>query len=428
VRLQAPIVLQLLLGVAGGTGLGLLFGEQPYFAGYGNADLGTLGLAVIRILKALAIPLVFFAVMDAILKTPIRLRDAARLLAFCAMNVSFALTTGLLLMNGLRPGEHSGMPLSSSVSPAVSAPAATLDPLKNLTGLFSDNLIEPFARGGVISIVLLAVLAGAAMRRVKELQSPTGQEGHQALERIVEATLLTLMQMVSWVVKAVPFAVFACLAQVVGHTGLEVFRPLWRFAGVILLGMSLHALVYYPAIAWIIGRTPPGRFFRGAVDAILTGFSTNSSLATVPVTLRCLTERLGASPHSARLAACVGTNLNNDGITLYEAMATLFIAQAAGFSLGLGQQVAVMSAALLAAIGVAGVPEVGLVVLPLVLSAAGLPETVVTAALPLIVPIDWLLARCRSVVNVMGDMTVAIALERSAPVIAGVSPQPDARE
>jgi Na+/H+-dicarboxylate symporter len=141
--------------------------------------------------------------------------------------------------------------------------------------------------------------------------------------------------------------------------------------------------------------------------------STNSSLATMPVTLRAL-EAMDVSPESARLAACIGTNLNNDGITLYEAMAALFLAQALGYDLSFSAQLTIVLASLMAGIGVAGIPEAGLIVLPLVLSAAGLPEPVVAVMLPLVFSVDWILARCRSGVNVLADMLVAILLDRWA--------------
>jgi len=117
------------------------------------------------------------------------------------------------------------------------------------------------------------------------------------------------------------------------------------------------------------------------------------------------------SPQSARLAACVGTNLNNDGITLYEAMAALFLAQALGFELPMASQVLIVVASIIAGAGVAGIPEAGLIVLPLVLSAADLPDHVIVAAIPLILTVDWIIARARSGVNVMSDMLVAILLD-----------------
>jgi Na+/H+-dicarboxylate symporter len=221
-------------------------------------------------------------------------------------------------------------------------------------------------------------------------------------------------------VKAVPAAVFGLVAQVVGRSGLAIFAALGPFLGVVLAGFALHALCYYPLAAWLWGRRSPLEFLRQGADAIVTGFSTNSSLATVPVTLRCLTEKLGVSEASARLSACVGTNLNNDGITLYEAMAALFIAQALGIELSLGQQALVVLASLMAGIGIAGIPEAGLVMLPLVLSAAGLPPAVVAVAVSFVLPVDWVIARCRSGVNVMGDMVVAVMLDGQrapAPVV-----------
>jgi DAACS family dicarboxylate/amino acid:cation (Na+ or H+) symporter len=157
-------------------------------------------------------------------------------------------------------------------------------------------------------------------------------------------------------------------------------------------------------------------------DAILTGLSSNSSLATVPVTLRCL-QRMGVRDTSARLAACAGTNFNNDGVTLYEAMTALFLAQAIGFDLTASQQITVVLASLTAGIGIVGIPEAGLVILPLVLSMAGLPDSVVAAAIPLIMPVDWLLGRLRSGVNVMSDMLVALLIDRweRAPLKTGNS-------
>ena len=120
---------------------------------------------------------------------------------------------------------------------------------------------------------------------------------------------------------------------------------------------------------------------------------------------------MGVSETSARLAACAGTNLNNDGVTLYEAITALFLAQAIGFDLTPFEQLIVVLSSLMAGIGIAGVPEAGLIILPLVLGSAGLPEAVVAAAIPLIAPIDWILARCRSAVNVLSDMLVAILLD-----------------
>jgi DAACS family dicarboxylate/amino acid:cation (Na+ or H+) symporter len=124
---------------------------------------------------------------------------------------------------------------------------------------------------------------------------------------------------------------------------------------------------------------------------------------------------MGVSSSSARLAACVGTNLNHAGVILYEAAATLFVAQAFGVHLSISQQMHVGLAAALAGFGIAGVPEAGLITLPIVLGAAGLPPSVCSLAVPLLLPVDWILGRCRAATNVLSDLTVATLLDRFEP-------------
>ena len=422
--LRLPLYARVLIGVALGIALGVVFKTGPIFPGLRNDDLGQLGLLVIRLLKALAVPLIVFAIFDAFLRVEISARRGAWLVLICLLNVSVAFAIGLTLLNILRPGERWRGRISEiagvveqethSLSAANSEPPkATLDPLKNVAGYVPDSLVEPFAKNNVITVVLLGLLGGAALRKVKTRREAEGQgAAFQPIERLVEAVYHTLIQMLHWVVQTVPFAVFGVVAQVVGRSGVTVFHALGGFLGVILLGLGIHSLIYYPLVAWLVGRKTPRIYLGGGADAILTGLSCNSSLATVPVTLECLTGKIGVSDESARLAACVGTNLNNDGITLYEAMAALFLAQAYGFDLTLGQQAVVVLASLMAGIGVAGIPEAGLIVLPLVLSAAGLPEQLIVVAIPLILPVDWIIARVRSGVNVMSDMLVAILLDR----------------
>jgi Na+/H+-dicarboxylate symporter len=419
-----PLYLQVLIGVALGALLGVLFETRPYLLGLKNEDLGQLGMLVIRLLKALAIPLILFAILDAFVRTRISGRSGVRLALICLANVTVAMTIGLTIMNVFRPGERwRGQMdrLAAAVQPEAPARAAeaTLDPLRNIAGYVPESLIEPFLRNNVITVVLLAVLAGAALRRVKERQAAAGETGIETVERFVGAGYQILIQMLEWVVRAVPFAVFGVVAQVVGKAGLGIFGALWVFLVTILAGLAIHGFLYYPLVAWVVGKKSPRRYLGGGADALVMGLSINSSLATVPLTLKCL-RRMGVTDQSARLAACVGTNLNNDGITLYEAMAALFLAQAIGMQLGLEQQLVVVLASIMAGIGVAGIPEAGLIVLPLVLGAAGLPEALVVAAIPLILPVDWIIARGRSAVNVLADMLVAILLD------AGRKPGPPA--
>lgn len=418
---RLPLSLRVVIAVSLGAAVGALFGTAPVVGSFGTAQLGELGLLVIRALKALAVPLVLFAVIDGLVSTDLSLKNGARLLRICLTNAAIALVIGLTLVNVLKPGAASREQLAPllSAGPAHATPAAaSLSPLKTIEGLVPESLVAPFAANAVLPVVLLALVLGLALRR--QAGTPEGQ----AVATFVRGGLELFKQVLEWVVALVPLAVFGIVAQVVGRAGLQVFLALAPFVGVVLAGFLLHGLGTYGLAAWLLGGKSPRELFRGGADAILTGFSTNSSLATMPLTLKCLTEKLGVSAASARLSACIGTNLNNDGITLYEAMAALFVAQALGMDLGLGQQAVVVGAALLAGMGIAGIPEAGLIMLPLVLTAAGLPPASAALALTLLLPVDWLLARFRSALNVTSDLVVAVLLDADRAPGTAQAPAP----
>ena len=417
-----PLYIQVLAGVFLGASMGVMFGTENYFFGLiNNASLGQLGQLVIRLLKALATPLVFFAILEAMIKTEISFKHGRRLLTLCMINLAVAMLIGLTVMNTLKPGHtwqhhlaQTAMPLhpeSGTDTPSAAA-AVTLDPLKNISGYIPESLAQPFVSNNVISIILLALLAGSAFRRLRQKSSDIEQSGLDTLEKLVGTCYQVLIQMLMWIVRTIPLAVLGVVAHVVGKTGLAVFELVAVFLVTLLGGLLIHALIYYPCMAKWGGKMPVRRYFEDGADAIITGLSTNSSLATIPVTLHCLTRKMSISDRSARLSVCIGTNLNNDGIILYEAMAALFLAQAVGADPDLSQQMIIIASAIMVGIGISGVPEAGLIALPLVLSTAGLPETLIMTAVPLITTIDWIIARCRSAVNVMNDMLIAILLER----------------
>lgn len=415
-RRGVPLWARVIIGFVIGATLGVVFGSDPWLFGWSNDDLGPLGMLVIRMLKTLATPLIFVAILDSFLRTAISGRSGMRLLAVCAMNVTFAMALGLVLLNTWQPGaawagrlDELGSEIGSLAGSMKKAEGATLDPLQNLSGFIPESIVRPFLDNTVLSIVLIAVLLGAALRRIQhrgEMPDAINTASH-----VIAVAYEALVTMLMWVAQLVPLAVLLIVAQVVGRAGLQVFSVLWIFLATMLAGLLIHALVYYVLLAWIVARRSPSEYLRGGADAIITGLSCNSSLATMPVTLRCL-ERMGVRPQAARLSACIGTNFNNDGVMLYEAMAALFLCQAFGLELSFAQQGVVVLASIMAGVGIAGIPEAGLIILPLVLTAAGLPEAAIAVAIPLIVPVDWIIARVRSGVNVMADLVVALVLDR----------------
>jgi len=390
---RSSLAAQLAAALVLGCAAGLVLGPRA-------AVLADLALVVVKILKALAAPLVLFAIVDAFCVTRIAAARGAQLIALSLLNACVAAGIALAVAN-LWPLERS-VDLSAIARAVESAGAAGEThwrPLE-LAGAALDYVIV--AR--VLYVVALALALGVALRVWK--RSRRAPSSLAAVERAVARGLAVTQRLIGAAVHLVPLAAFGILAKVVGTSGFQVFAALGVFVMLVALGLALHVLGWY-SLLLRLARVPVARFFADAGEALATALSTGSSLATLPVTLRTL-ERRGVSTESARLAACVGTNLNHDGILLYEAVAALFIARVHGLHLGAGAQLAMCATSALAAVGIAGVPEAGLITLSLVLGAAGLP----LATVPILLPVDWFLGRLRATTNVASDLTVATLLDR----------------
>jgi DAACS family dicarboxylate/amino acid:cation (Na+ or H+) symporter len=389
---RVSLTTQILIGLALGAVAGAFLGKLA-------APLGEIGRLIIQAIKVAATPLLMLAIVNAVLTAEVRARSGLRMVVLATINACIALLFGLTLSNVLKPGRHL-VPMTAPAGPAITA--QQIDPMKVIAGFVPTSLVQPFADNAVLPLVAMALLLGLALRRLKNAGEPTSglERGFALLQRAAETVL-------TWIIQLVPLAVFAVVAKAVGEYGLAPLRGLAWYVGVGVLGLTLHPLVTYQLWLTLFARMPLRRFWGAAREPVVYAAGANSSLATLPVTLRAL-DRLGVSKASSALGACVGTNLNNDGIILYEAMAVLFVAQAHGLQLTLGQQVLAAASCLVAAMGIAGIPEAGFVSLSLVLATVGLPLEL----LPLLLTVDWILARGRSIVNVLSDMMVSILLDR----------------
>lgn len=425
-----PLYGRVVIGVALGVAIGSVWGTREIALGWTTRDLGVIAALYIQLLTTLATPLIFFAIVEAFVHTHISFRHGMRMLLICGVNIAVAFAIGLTILNAWQPGRawqgsfaeraaelarQSPEKLESKGAElAQDAGKSSLSPLQLLRGYVPKSVVQPFAENMVLTVAVLALLVGAAMRSVRQAKDEEQAAALATFERLIVACYQILLRILAWIIELAPYAICLAVAEVVGRTGLEVFTLVGVFFVTVVASLALHALVYYPLSAWLVGGKSPRLFFREGLAAILTGFSINSSLATAPLTLAAL-RRMGVSEASARLSACVGTNFNNDGITLYEAITALFVAQAAGMELSLWQQGLILLAALAGSMGIAGIPNSGLIILTLVLKAAKLPEEVIAAALPVVYSIDFILARLRSAVNVMGDMQVAVLLDVGEP-------------
>jgi DAACS family dicarboxylate/amino acid:cation (Na+ or H+) symporter len=419
-----PLYLRVIFGVAIGISLGIIFGGREIVFGWKNSDLAVLGGLYIRLLTALATPLIFFAIVDAFVQTRISGWQGLKLVLICCINIAVAFAIGLTILNVWQPGRTWQGTLVERASESQSgtgaqvanlsdqAESSSLSFLELLDSYVPRSIAQPAAENMVLTVAVLAIFLGAAMRSLKATSDTALAESIGTFERLITASFQILLKMLSWLIEVAPIAICLAVAGVVGAT--EDVAGLLERVGVffvtVMIALALHSLVYYPLSAWLIGGVSPRTLFREGAGAILTGFSINSSLATAPLTLKAL-DRMHVSESSARLSACVGTNFNNDGITLYEAITALFVAQAAGMELHVAQQVSILLAVLAGSMGIAGIPNSGLIILTLVLKAARLPDDVVNLVLPIVYSIDFINARVRSAVNVMGDMQVAILLD-----------------
>lgn len=386
------MVVALVAGLAAGPFLGGATGWGMPLAGVSQV--------VIQLIKAMAVPLLFVAIINAISQAQVSLRHGIRMFGIAIMNAFVALSIGLGLSHLLKPGAGLrtfwGRHAAAGTDSLPTIPKVDL--FQSLGSWFPRSVAQPFVDNAVIPAVLLALLLGMAIRSEGDGAAPV-RRAFDIAQRLAE-------RMLFWVTRLIPLAVFAAVASSVAKYGFGPLVELFPYLWVALLGLLIHiALTYQVWVRWVAGIPLP-QFWREAKEPVVQALGTNSSLATLPFTLRAL-DRLGVSRQASALGACIGTNLNNDGIILYEGMAFLFVAQAMGIDLSLGQQLVGAGLCLVTAVGIAGVPEAGFISLALVLGMLGVP----TENLALLLSVDWILGRARSVTNVLSDMVVSIGVD-----------------
>lgn len=371
---------------------------------------------IIRALTALATPLVFLAILSAIVTNDVRGRQGGRMMLYYLINTIVAITIGLVASNLIRPGVGAKLEGTAKVATtAIAAPAATTPkaPPKSVTDLVFElvptSIADSFAKNHLAQLVAVALALGIGLAKIRDEQRARGVTSHQVLIDLITLSFELMMKVLLWVIALIPLAVFGVVAAKIMRSGLEVFQSLAWFIVVVVAGLACQVAWYLIQLA-LFARMSPVRFLRGAANVMATSFSTASTAATIPVTLKALTGPLGVSRQSSQLAACVGTNFNNDGTALYQASVVLFIAQSLGRSLTIMDQLVIVLTTVVASIGAGCIPSGSFVTLPLIFAAVALPPE----QIPILLTIDWFLDRCRTSSNVLGDMTVAVLLDRTA--------------
>ncbi len=271
-------------------------------------------------------------------------------------------------------------------------------------GLIPRNLFNAMVRTDILPLIFFSLLIGAAL-------SILGERGRLATD-VISALNGAVMRIVHWIMIFAPIGIFGLIAGRIGDAGgfrgfLPELLAVGKYSFTVIFGLLMHGIVVLPIILFLIGRRNPLTYAKGMGAALLNAFSTSSSSATLPLTMKGTEEENGVSNRTASFVLPLGATINMDGTALYEAVAAMFIAQVYGIDMSPVQQMVIFLTATLAAIGAAGIPEAGLVTMVIVLKAVGLP----IEGIGLILTIDWFLDRCRTTVNVWGDSVGAGVIE-----------------
>ena len=263
------------------------------------------------------------------------------------------------------------------------------------------NIVQAAADGQMLGLIFFAILFGYFMTRLDHAYS-------EPQFKFWDSVFHVMMKMTEWIMKFAPIGVFGLVAGVIAQTGLGAARPLLVFALSVVIALAIHAFVTMVLLLRTLGRVNPWKTLVGASGAMLTAFSTASSSATLPVTIKSVEDNIGISNKVSSFVLPLGATVNMNGTALYECAAALFIAQAYGLELTFGVQFTIVAIALMTSIGVAGVPSASLVAIAIILGAIGLP----VEAIGILMVFDRILDMCRTSINIWGDCVCATIVAR----------------
>jgi Na+/H+-dicarboxylate symporter len=262
--------------------------------------------------------------------------------------------------------------------------------------MIPTNPIKAFADGNMLQIIVFSIFVGLGITFLGKKAS--------ALLKFVEQGNDLMMYLVNLVMKFAPFGTFGLIATAVGSQGLDALKAMGLYMGVVLIALVIHAIVTYGGTILLLAKQSPIWFFKNFAPAMAVAFSTSSSNATLPVSMETAQKRLKVPEPISSFVQPLGATINMDGTAIMQGVATIFIAQVYNIDLSFTQLITVVLTAVLASIGTAGVPGVGLIMLAMVLNSVGLP----VAGIALIIGIDRLLDMARTAVNITGDAACAV--------------------
>ncbi len=414
-RLHTQITIALILGLAAGL-LANLLGIDPL------TDLlvaiEPIGTAWIRLITMVVIPLVFASLIvgTASLGDVTKLgRIGGKTVAYYLVTTAIAVSIGLLVSNLIQPGSGMSESALAGLRSTYGAEGATRVDLAQqapsmvevLLGMIPRNPVKALADGEMLPIIFFAIFFGAAI-------SALPAEKRDPLVGFFDGVNEAAMIMIHWIMKLAPIAVFVLIAAVIARFGMDIIASLGIYSLTVVFGLLVHVGITYMLILRYLAGWRPLEFLRKIRDPQLIAFSTSSSNATLPLTMETAEDKLGVSKEVSSFVLPLGATINMDGTALYQAVATMFIIQVLIGDISLATQLMIVLTATLASIGAAGVPSAGIIILVLVLEQALAGTGVDPAAgIALVLGVDRMLDMCRTAVNVTGDLTASVVIDRS---------------
>ena len=396
-QLHVQILGAMILGAL----LGAIGGETAAQA------LGWMGTIFVRLLRMVIVPLILSSIVSGVTtvgggKSLGRL--GAKTFAYYVTTSLLAIVTGLILVNLIKPGVGADLTGSaSSELPELETPSSLADIIFRL---IPTNPVQAMVEGDMLAIIFFALLVGVSITR---LPAPMRDRLRTGFDDFFEM----MMVLTGGIIRLAPLGVLGLITRTVATNGIDTFGALAMYAVTIVCGLAVHNLLTIPLILSVVGRMNPITHVKNMGEALLMAFSTSSSSATLPVTMRCAESRVGVSNKVASFTLPMGATINMDGTALYECVGVIFIAQVLGFELSVAAQATVVFTALLASIGAAGIPSAGLVMIFVVTESVGLTGPDVAMVVGAMLAIDRPLDMLRTATNVMSDSTGAAVIARS---------------
>lgn len=370
------------------------------------------GTIFINLLNMIAIPLVLSSLIVGVASLG-NLKKLARIggktIGIYLATTAFAISIGLILGNLIQPGKQLNPQTKEELVSAYQTELAQrvhtkieFNLLDQIVNLVPRNIIKAMADAEMLQIVFFALMVGMALTVLSQTKA-------EPVIKFFDGFSDAMIKLVDIIMKIAPIGVFALISATVAEFGFEILGTLGWYIFTVLLGLLIHTIFVYGGLVNSLGKMKPGIFFKGIRRAQLVAFTTSSSAATLPVNMECCEENLGVSKSITSFTLPLGATINMDGTALYQGVAAIFIAQVFGMDLSFFDQLVIILTAVLASIGTAPVPGVGIIMLLIILKTVHIPEI----GIALILGVDRILDMCRTVTNITGDAAVSVVIARS---------------